>query len=74
LILFDLLATFRVGRWKSPVAAVIPNSHLPMRSLEAKNRLAMAIHTAQWCAFLFNWCKDARFWKFLTFCYLLFSK
>lgn len=28
----------RAGRWKSPEAAVIPNNHLPMRSLEVKNR------------------------------------
>ncbi|KAL5727967.1 4-hydroxy-tetrahydrodipicolinate synthase [Ranunculus cassubicifolius] len=28
----------RSGRWISPKAAVIPNFHLPMRSLEVKNR------------------------------------
>lgn len=28
----------RSGRWRSPEAAVVPNHHLPMRSLEVKNR------------------------------------
>ncbi|GER53087.1 4-hydroxy-tetrahydrodipicolinate synthase [Striga asiatica] len=28
----------RVGKWKPPRAAVIPNFHLPMRSYEVKNR------------------------------------
>ncbi|KAJ6404656.1 hypothetical protein OIU84_012757 [Salix udensis] len=28
----------RGGKWRSPQAAVIPNSHLPMRSFEVKNR------------------------------------
>ncbi|KAF8380412.1 hypothetical protein HHK36_027898 [Tetracentron sinense] len=28
----------RTGRWQSPQAAIIPNLHLPMRSLELKNR------------------------------------
>nr|DAD33766.1 TPA_asm: hypothetical protein HUJ06_012617 [Nelumbo nucifera] len=28
----------RNGRWRSPEAAIIPNFHLPMRSLEVKNR------------------------------------
>ncbi|KAF2604233.1 hypothetical protein F2Q70_00028864 [Brassica cretica] len=28
----------RSSRWVSPKAAVVPNFHLPMRSLEVKNR------------------------------------
>lgn len=31
----------RVGRWRSPEAAVIPNAQIPMRSLEAKNRTSV---------------------------------
>eukprot|EP00262_Sarcandra_glabra_P016477 TRINITY_DN5389_c0_g1_i1.p1 TRINITY_DN5389_c0_g1~~TRINITY_DN5389_c0_g1_i1.p1 ORF type:complete len:368 (-),score=52.96 TRINITY_DN5389_c0_g1_i1:725-1828(-) len=31
----------RNGRWKSPEAAVVPNVHLPMRSLEVKNRTSV---------------------------------
>ncbi|KAJ0971193.1 hypothetical protein J5N97_019152 [Dioscorea zingiberensis] len=31
----------RSGRWKSPEAAAIPNLHLPMRSLEVKNRTSV---------------------------------
>ncbi|KAK3036341.1 hypothetical protein RJ639_031748 [Escallonia herrerae] len=30
----------RSPRWRSPKAAIIPNSHLPMRSFEVKNRTA----------------------------------
>ncbi|RWR87556.1 4-hydroxy-tetrahydrodipicolinate synthase, chloroplastic isoform X1 [Cinnamomum micranthum f. kanehirae] len=29
------------GRWRSPEAAIIPNLHLPMRSLEVKNRTSV---------------------------------
>ncbi|XP_031393882.1 4-hydroxy-tetrahydrodipicolinate synthase, chloroplastic-like [Punica granatum] len=31
----------RNGKWRSPQAAVIPNFHLPMRSLEVKNRTSV---------------------------------
>jgi len=36
----DLFAhqTRRNAKWVSPIAAVVPNFHLPMRSLEDKNR------------------------------------
>ncbi|MQL76838.1 hypothetical protein Taro_009231 [Colocasia esculenta] len=34
----DAYKRWWTGRWRSPVAAVIPNFHLPMRGLELKNR------------------------------------
>ncbi|KAM0935024.1 putative 4-hydroxy-tetrahydrodipicolinate synthase [Dioscorea sansibarensis] len=38
---FAVGAHRRSGRWRSPEAAVIPNLHLPMRSLEVKNRTSV---------------------------------
>ncbi|XP_056841803.1 4-hydroxy-tetrahydrodipicolinate synthase 1, chloroplastic [Raphanus sativus] len=35
----------RNARWITPIAALVPNFHLPMRSLEDKNRVITAIKT-----------------------------
>ncbi|CAD5169732.1 unnamed protein product [Musa acuminata subsp. malaccensis] len=34
-------ACYWVRRWRSPISAMIPNIHLPMRSLEVKNRTSV---------------------------------